>query len=139
MLRHAEGRYERHEPDENAEIFEHFMKLTESADVGCPQESLVVVSAYDGIGGARRALEILGITPALYIAIERDSDCVKVVESRWPGVIPLQEVESVTVGALAKILDMYPSLTTGLLIGGPPCRGFSGLNRNRKEFDDPRL
>ena len=31
-----------------------------------------------------------------------------------------------------------PQLDTGIIVGAPPCQGFSRLNRYRKEFDDPR-
>ena len=30
-----------------------------------PQKGLVVIAAFDGIGGARRAAELLGLEPAL--------------------------------------------------------------------------
>ena len=29
---------------------------------------------------------------------------------------------------IAKILEQYPNLKTGLIVGGPPCQGFSGLS-----------
>eukprot|EP00973_Karenia_brevis_P023841 3287300-Karenia_brevis.AAC.1 len=48
-----------------------------------PEETLVLVSPFDGIGGARRALEILGLKPALHLSFETDLECVEIVEREW--------------------------------------------------------
>eukprot|EP00973_Karenia_brevis_P000974 134599-Karenia_brevis.AAC.1 len=48
-----------------------------------PEETLDLVSPFDGIGGARRALEILGLKPALHPSFETDPECVEVVEREW--------------------------------------------------------
>eukprot|EP00973_Karenia_brevis_P088292 12242736-Karenia_brevis.AAC.1 len=50
------------------------------------EETLVLVSPFDGIGGARRALEILGLKPALHLSFETDPDCVEIVEREWRDV-----------------------------------------------------
>ena len=91
-MRHAEGRYEKHLPDEGSQTFEEIAKLVEKPvpvkKKRPATEGLVLVSPFDGIGGARRALEILGITPALVIAIEMDIGCVKVVKRAWLSARP---------------------------------------------------
>jgi len=104
----------------------------------CPEEGLVVVAAYDGIGGARRALELLDIKPALYISIETDKGCAEVVHRAWPDTVPLHKVEEVKVSTLQEIFRKYPKLDTGLVIGGSPCQPFSALNPDRKGWDDER-
>ena len=103
-----------------------------------PKKGLVLVSPFDGIGGARRALEILEIEPALYISMESDMTCNLIVKNRWPGVRMFERVEDVSDEELRDMLATVPSLDTGIVIGGPPCQGFTGLNRDRKGFDDPR-
>ncbi len=84
LLRHTEGRYQVHKPNETAEVFESFMNMEEDLVVRkVPSaQGLVLVGAFDGIGGARRALEIVGIEPALYISIESDGDCAQVLGRR---------------------------------------------------------
>ena len=59
-----------------------------------PEEGPVLIAAFDGIGGARRALELLDITPAIYVSIERDEDCQKVVEDAWPEVVSIEDAGS---------------------------------------------
>ena len=113
-----------------------------------PEENLVLVCPYDGIGGARRALEILGITPAVYISIDWDAESCKVIRAveerrvsvgRAPQLVEVFEakVSAVTSKHLAPLLRR-PGLNTGLVVGGPPCQGFSALNRNGEGFEDPR-
>ncbi len=63
----------------------------------------------------------------------------QVVRRAWPDVQYIHGcVSHVDEGTLGEILNTVPSLTTGLVVGGPPCQGFSKLNALRKGFDDPR-
>ena len=50
-------------------------------------EHLGLVSLFDGIGGARRALEILDAAPACTYCSEIDPACVRVVDSSGPGFV----------------------------------------------------
>ena len=106
MLRHAEGRYEKHLPNEKSKTFEHFMTLGEEPELRevSPENGLVLIAAFDGIGGARRALELLNLKPAVYISIEKDDDCVRLVKGRWPEVVSFSDAETITVQELSKEL-----------------------------------
>ena len=73
-------------------LFEYVARLREnpSADIrleASPHEGLVLVAPFDGIGGARSALELLGIKPAMYISIETDTACNVVVKNAWPEAV----------------------------------------------------
>ena len=48
-----------------------------------PERNLVLIGAFDGIGGARQALHLLGITLAVYISIESNSTSRDVVRRNW--------------------------------------------------------
>ena len=140
LLRHTEGRYQVHKPNETAKVFESFMNMEEDPVVRkVPSaQGLVLVGAFDGIGGARRALEIVGIEPALYISIESDGECAQVVWRTWQSRVSFELVEGVSVEELRTTLATVPTLELGLVVAGPPCQGFSGLNRDRKGFKDSR-
>ena len=135
LLRHTEGRYEPHRPDEASATFEYVATLCDSLApvVSSPQgtpvvacSGLVLVAPFDGIGGARRSLELLGIRPAMYISIEIDQGCHRVVKAAWPEVIAYnQMVGDVDLLSLAKVIGTMPSLVQGLIVGGPPCQGLS--------------
>ena len=95
LLSHTEQRYQVQAPDEKSEMFEYVAKLKEEPHEDArskrkpklePLKGLVLIAAFDGIGGARRALEILGIKPAMYVSIETDAECRAVVRKAWPEV-----------------------------------------------------
>ena len=76
--------------------------------------------------------------PALYLSIESDPACQAVIANEWLDSIDLDKIELVTESLLARLLKTKPGLQRGLVIGGPPCQGFSSLNVNRRSFQDPR-
>ena len=43
-------------------------------------EGLLVISLFDGIGGARRALDVLGVRPALTVAVEKNDKASRLVQ-----------------------------------------------------------
>ena len=55
-------------------------------------KELVLIAPFDGIGGARRSFELLGIIPALYISIENDANCATVVKRAWREAVILEDV-----------------------------------------------
>ncbi len=80
---------------------------------------LVLVGVFNGIGGARRALELLNIgMPDLYICIEIDGDCIEVITRAWPGARHL--------GDLSKITSEHRGIPLSTLFGA-----FSGAERIR--------
>ena len=86
---------------------------------------LVVLSLFDGLGGARIALDRLGI-PCEYYASEVDRNSIKVSSARYPDIIHLGDVQKI------KAKDLPP---VDLLIGGTPCTDVSNLNRGGKGLD----
>ncbi len=152
LLRRAEGRYQLQRPDEKSERFEYLSQLGSDDE---PRESvrilttlprkekvlkgLVLIGVFDGIGGARRALELLDIgSPGLYISIETSGDCIQVVSRAWPEARHLGDLSRVTDQQLGDILAEHEELQNGLVVGGFPCQPFSGLAADRTGFSDPR-
>ena len=88
----------------------------------------MLIYPYDGIGGGRVSFELLKVKPALYITIENDKDCVTVVERTWPEAVHFEKVERLSKIELRALFQKYPKRTRALIMGGPPCQPFSGLN-----------
>ncbi len=77
---------------------------------------LNVVSLFDGLGGARIALDNLGV-PCNYFASEIDQHAIKVHQSHFPSTFQIGSVTSLNGSFFQNPVD--------LLIGGSPCQDLS--------------
>eukprot|EP00973_Karenia_brevis_P043882 6077023-Karenia_brevis.AAC.1 len=57
-----------------------------------PCEELVLFSLFDGIGSARRALELLKIKPGGYISADIKPTACRVVRYSWPDLVEVGDV-----------------------------------------------
>jgi len=105
---------------------------------GIGGDTVGLVGGFEGIGGARRALEILGIRVTAHFSIEIDPRAQRVTAAAWPGATAVDDIKSVTVEQLREWLWKYPHLKLILVVGGSPCQGVSGLNANALGMLDPR-
>ncbi len=77
-----------------------------------------VLSLFDGLSGARIALDVAGIKVDNYYASEIDKWAIKVAQENYPENIQLGSVVDLTE-------DQLKEMKIDLLIGGSPCQGFS--------------
>jgi DNA-cytosine methyltransferase len=89
----------------------------------------IIVSAFDGCACARVALDRIGLVPTKYYGIEWDKYAAKISAKNYPDIIPLGDICNVQAEDIEG--DVF------LLIGGPPCQGFSSAGKG-KGFEDPR-
>jgi DNA (cytosine-5)-methyltransferase 3A len=87
-----------------------------------------VLSLFDGLSGARIALDQLGIE-CNYYASEVDKYAIKVAQANYPDTIQLGDVTKVHAEDLPPI---------DLLIGGSPCQDLSVAKVNRKGLEGSR-
>ena len=87
-----------------------------------------VLSLFDGIGGARLALDGAKISFEEYYASEIDKNAIKVAMDNFPDIIQLGDITKWREWKLNGI---------DLIVGGSPCQGFS-LNGKKLNFDDPK-
>lgn len=87
-----------------------------------------VLSLFDGIGGARLALDGAKISFEEYYASEIDKNAIKVSMDNFPDIIQLGDIKNWREWELDGI---------DLIVGGSPCQGFS-LNGKKLNFDDPK-
>lgn len=59
---------------------------SKKADIKDTPAELLLISLFNGIGGAFRAYDLLGVEPAGRIAVELDDAANRVTTRRWPGV-----------------------------------------------------
>jgi len=79
-----------------------------------------VLSLFDGISGARIALEKLNIPITNYYASEIDKYAIQVSKENYPDIIHLGDIKDVKASNLPKI---------DLLIGGSPCQDLSNAQK----------
>ena len=92
-----------------------------STEVPASEESLIVVGVFDGIGGLRRALELIHVNPRCYLSLEIDRACVRVLSAAWPDVVQLGDARGVSTQKLLAIRQQHPRLREGLF--GSSCCG----------------
>jgi len=93
-------------------------------------KKLNVLSLFDGMSCGRIALERTGINVDKYYASELDKYAITVTQANWP--------ETVQLGDVTRWREWNIDWSSiDLLIGGPPCQGFSFAGK-QLAFNDPR-
>ncbi|CAK0789757.1 unnamed protein product [Prorocentrum cordatum] len=107
------------------------------ANAACEEET-ALITVFDGIGGGRRAFEILGLVPAAHLSFEVDPQAVRVARRAYPGTQHLGDVTFADPAALAGLLRARGRITRVVVIGGFPCQIYTSLNVDRKGSSDSR-
>lgn len=96
---------------------------------------LLVISAFNGIGGAFRCYDVNGIRPAGLISIEWDKSAQRVTRKAWPHSIEIGDVNSVTRQTVWEWSNMFPRVTHVHVIGGFPCVHLSSARADRQNLE----
>ena len=101
----------------------------------------LIISVFNGVGGAFRLYDILGITPLGRISIEISKDANRVTRCTWPGVEELLDVEELTKADVQRWANMYPRALEVHLWAGFPCVHLSRVRAYRQNLqgDGSRL
>ena len=93
---------------------------------------VLTIGLFDGIGGLRAAVDLLGWNVVGHISVECATEASRVVESRFPNTEFVSDVRLVT-PELVKAWSLKFSQVGVIVLGaGPPCQGVSGLNASKK-------
>ena len=98
------------------------------AGITTGDEEAGLLAVFDGIGGARRAFELMGCGLAVYLSSEADIPAMRVVQYAWPSRIDAGPIKGITGSKVASLLQPFPRLRVLYVIGGFPCKGFSSAN-----------
>lgn len=90
------------------------------------------IGLFDGIGALRVALDCLEVPVVGHVSVEKAEEAQRVVESRFPDVIKVADVELIDDNMARSWALRFPSVGLILIGAGPPCQGVSGLNCDRK-------
>ena len=99
------------------------------------QANLLVVSAFNGIGGAFRGYDLAGVRPAALISIEWDRAAQRVTRKAWPHVLEIGDIETISRATVQEWFNTFPRVTRVHLIGGFPCVHLSSARAGRQNLE----
>ena len=99
-------------------------------------DEVALLACFDGIGGARRAMELAGVNVAAYLSCEVDEPAKRVVRYSWPTRTEVGSITSLTGRKVAEHLEGFPRILLLLVVAGFPCKGLSSSNINGSGLRD---
>eukprot|EP00435_Cladocopium_sp_Y103_P031029 s3055_g7.t2 len=99
--------------------------------ISCP---ILLVSVFNGVGGAFRVYDVLGILPCARISIENYRDANRVSRTSWPDMEEIHDVQSVTRAEIRKWANMWPRVREVHIMAGFPCVHLSRVRAYRKNL-----
>ena len=98
------------------------------------QKKLNVVDLFCGCGGISLGFELSRYN--IIGGIDIDIDSIKTFQKNFPYSKAI--CEDLLKYSDERILEEFSDEAIDVIVGGPPCQGFSSANRWKKEFEDPR-
>lgn len=100
-----------------------------------PKGKYTSIDLFSGCGGLTKGLEMLGIKSIF--ASDIDENCEKTFKRNFPDTPFL--CEDITLISKDQVDNLTGGIVPDIIVGGPPCQGFSLANKRRnKVADDPR-
>ncbi len=107
-----------------------------SSTIADPVESgILVISAFNGMGGCFRAYDLAGIRPHAMIAIEIDPAANRVVRQTWPQVLIISDINLVSLKMVKQWANLFPRVTEVHVWGGFPCVHLSSVRSDRLNLE----
>lgn len=102
---------------------------------------ILVVSCFNGIGGAFRLYDILGVSPIGRISIDISRPGNRVTRCTWPSVLELHDIEAIDKAEIRRWAGLFPRAVELHLYAGFPCVHLSSVRAYRRnlEGDGSRL
>jgi len=119
----------------------HLMCSEHEGREGGACDGVVLIEVFGGMGGLRKAIELLGLLPQGIILIDTDPVCLKLAKRHCAFVLPVDNIHKVDRAMVKSWRLQFPRAQKVVLGGGWPCVNHSSLNTNRlgAEADSSRL
>lgn len=120
--------------DENTITLQQVIE-TINYDFHYAEDALTSIDLFSGCGGLTKGFSMAGIRSIF--ASDIDENCEKTFQRNFPGVPFL--CKDITQITKEEVDERIGNVVPDIIIGGPPCQGFSLANKRRnKVSDDPR-
>ena len=100
--------------------------------LNCP---LLVISIFNGIGGAFRIYDILGIEPVGRISVDVSRAGNRVTRTTWPDVLELHDVNSLDKQEVRRWANVFSGVREVHLLAGFPCVHLSSARYGRLNLE----
>ena len=97
-----------------------FLSQALRANQGIAIDEIGLVETFSGIGGVRRAFEVLGLKPAFYVAIDSSGEAQRVSGRAWPDAIHTADVRTCDHAFLQQLRHQFPNAKRVLRVSTPP-------------------
>ena len=95
---------------------------------------VLVISLFNGIGGALRCYDVLGAIPAGVIMVDICKEANRISSRRWPGAELIEDVRSITAQTVKEWRLRYTGIEEVHMWAGFPCKDLSSARSNRKNL-----
>ena len=107
------------------------LRRRRAATRGQARDGILLIELFGGIGGSRRAFELLGVEVECYIHADSSAEAQRVCQDRWPEAVLVSDVAEVQEELLVEVARRHPNIQLVVVCGGPPCQDVAGLNATR--------
>eukprot|EP00435_Cladocopium_sp_Y103_P009680 s1103_g2.t1 len=105
-------------------------KKVESFD-GVVHAPVLLLSLFNGVGGALRCYDIAGVCPLARIAVEIDEGANRITSRRWPGTHIINDIRAVDRALVRQWSLTFLQVREVHIWGGFPCKDLSAVKANR--------
>ena len=95
---------------------------------------VLLISLFDGIGGAIRSYNLAGARPKMYVSVELHRPARRVIARRWPEAVSFEDVTKVNDDVILEWLAKAGSIEEIHIWGGFPCKDLSGAKAGRENL-----
>ena len=99
---------------------------------------ILIVSLFNGIGGAFRSYDMLGLEPMGRIAVDIDESANRVTSRRWPGCIMVKDIRSIDRTLVRSWSLKFLRVEEIHLWAGWPCVDLSSVKFGRANLEGPQ-
>ena len=96
---------------------------------------ILVISIFNGIGGAFRIYDLLGVIPMGRISVDISKPGNRVTRTCWPGVMELHDVEHIDKAEVKRWANLFPRVVEVHLFAGFPCVHLSAVRAFRQNLE----
>eukprot|EP00438_Fugacium_kawagutii_P023130 Skav208787 [mRNA] locus=scaffold931:260209:264566:- [translate_table: standard] len=114
------------------QVGQDFVNAELSAEV--PTHPALVVSLFNGVGGAFRTYDLCGVRPMGLVSVEISKPANRVVGRRWPQAVLLNDIRDITLDEVRKWQLRFPHVEEIHVWAGFPCVDLSRVRAGRQNL-----